>query len=197
MIGKHRMLRAALGTAALWGVISGCSSVFTYNQAMELRSSYYDFHFEPPDSEAFALPPAPPVYAVVFKEGFYVPPGPVVIPARASRARKDTVATATAVDTVAAPILLPPPPQVQVDLTPSQEADLIANARRDIGRADSLLASVAAGRSRDRTTMEQVEAARGLLRQAEAALARKDYQGAANLGQKARLLAETLSAGRP
>ena len=197
MIGKHRTLHAALGTAALWAAISGCASVITYDQAMQLRSSYYDFSFEPPDSEAFALPPAPPVYAVVFKEGFYVPPGPVVIPVHATRARKDTVATATAADTVAAPILLPPPPQVQVDLTPSQEADLIASARRDMARAESLLASVAAGRGRDRTTPEQVEAARGLLRQAEAALARKDYQGAANLAQKARVLSETLSAGRP
>jgi hypothetical protein len=197
MSGSGRRIRVVTGAAALCVALTGCGSVLTYNQAMQLRSSYYDFHFEPPDSEAFALPPVPPVYAVVFKEGFYVPPEPVVLPAHPARVRKDSTAVPPAVaDTVAAPILLPPPPQVQVDLTPSQEADLIARARRDIGRADSLLTAVSAVRG-DRTTLEQVEAARGLLRQAEAALARKDFQGAANLAQKARVLAETLSAGRP
>ena len=40
---------------------------------------------------------------------------------------------------------------------------------------------------------ERVEAAQGLLNQAVSALDRHDYQGAANLAYKARLLAESLA----
>ncbi len=190
----------AAGAAAT--ALAGCGSVWTYGEALRLQARDATRYYAPPDSVAFALPDPPPVYAVVFKEEFWVPPAVPAPSGRPAPVRRDSLLAGTRPDTLAAdtmtvpPVLLPPPP-VQVDLTPAQENELIRTTRRDMARADSLLATVRASSRRGEAVTEQVEAARGLLRQAEAALGRKDYQGAANLARKSRILAENLASGAP
>ncbi len=202
---RTRGVLLALGLLAVAGTAGGCGAVWTYDQAMRARDRIYPFHFAPPDSEAFATPQPPPVYAVVFKEDFYIPaeppePGKPGRPRRVvSEAQGPLIvlpdSAAAAADSLAGPKL--PPQPVQVDLTPAQEQALLGTTRRDMARADSLLSRFQGTAGAAGAPREQVEAARGLLAQAEAALKRKDFQGAANLAQKARLLAETLAAGRP
>ncbi len=176
--------------------LGGCGAVWTYNEAMDLRRATYGFQFDPPDSDAYALPTPPPVYAAIFDERTYVPPNPVVLPpTRAWRSRSETVAD-TLVSTPPL-ITLEPPPPVQIDLSPAQESALRGRARRDMAAADSLIALHARAASPGAAESEQIRAARGLLYQARAALDRRDYQGAANLAEKARVLAERLIARQP
>ncbi len=201
--------RAAGFVAALVTVIgvAGCGAVWTYDGAMELNRRYHGTPFEPPDSVAYALPPLPPVYAVIFQESYYIPPPKPMVLSRPIRPGipadsvkvEIAIADTTGSDTVfVGPVLdLGPPPQVRVDLTPAQEEALRSRASRDIARAHALLEDFPPSAAAERDDRERVEAARGLLLQAGTALEREDYQGAANLAEKARLLAENLAAGRP
>ena len=201
--------RRALATAAgfvLAGILlSGCGAVWTYNGAMRLQDRYHPHPFTPPDSVALALPQPPPVYAVVFEEGFYVPPPPVVLrrrpspsgPGDSTRVELVLPDSLGADTTLVGPVLDLAIPKVRVDLPPDQESALAAQARRDMAQADSLLNALPESGRAGGTPREQVEAARGLLNQAEAALDRKDVQGAANLARKARILAESLAASTP
>jgi hypothetical protein len=206
---RPALLRATCLVAAAVTMLglAGCGAVWTYDGVMELNRRQYGSHFEPPDSVAYALPPLPPVYAVVFQESYYMPPPkPMVLsrpiqPGIPADSVKVEIAFAdtTGADTVfVGPILdLGPPPLVRVDLTPAQEEALRSRAARDIARANRLLEDFPASGAVPRDNRERVEAARGLLLQAGTALEREDYLGAANLAEKARLLAENLAAGRP
>jgi hypothetical protein len=204
--------RAGIGLALLAAVAlalaaGGCGAVWTYDGAMRVNREYYDSHFEPPDSVAYALPELPPVYAVVFQESYYIPPPePMVlsrpiqpgIPADSVKVEIAFADTSGADTVFVGPVLdLGPPPLVRVDLTPAQETALRERAAADISRANRLLEEFPAASAVSGDDRERVEAARGLLLQAGTALEREDYQGAANLAEKARLLAENLAAGRP
>jgi hypothetical protein len=200
-------LAVMLGLAAAALALSGCGAAWTYDGAMQLHREYYDFQFEAPDSVAFALPVLPPVYAVVFQEAYYIPPPePMVlsrpirpgVPADSVRVEISFADPAADDSVFVGPVLdLGPPPQVRVDLTPAQEEAFRTRAESDIARASRLLDTIPATRREPGANHERVAAARGLLLQAAAALEREDYQGAANLAEKARLLAENLAASRP
>ena len=194
-----RPAAALTGVAALLAALQGCGAVWTYDEAMDLRRATYAFHFDPPDSVAYALPYPPPVYAAIFDESMYVPPDPVVLPlSRSPRARSGPDAAGPdTLGTVPPLITLEPPPPVQVDLSPAQESELRGRARRTMVEADSLLARYIRSAGRGAEQSEQLRAARGLLNQASSALERRDYQGAANLADKAHILAERLIASRP
>lgn len=193
---RWRVAAVSAAGVVLMAALSGCGAVWTYNEAMDLRRATYFFQFDPPDSDAYALPTPPPVYAAIFDERTYVPPSPVVLPpTRAWRSRGEIVA-----DTLAGTpplITLEPPPPVQIDLSPAQESALRGRAQRDMAAADSLIALHSRSAPPGAAESEQIRAARGLLYQARAALDRRDYQGAANLAEKARVLAERLIARQP
>ena len=199
MTPARRSRRAASVLAAatvLLATLGGCGAVWTYNDAMDLRRATYGFQFDPPDSVAYALPTPPPVYAAIFDERTYVPPAPVVLPpTRAWRSRGGTAADTLA--TTPPLITLEPPPPVQIDLTPAQESELRGRAQRDMTAADKLIALHARSAAPSAGESEQIRVARGLLVQARAALDRRDYQGAANLAEKARVLAERLIERQP
>lgn len=182
--------------AALLATLGGCGAVWTYDGAMDLRRATYAFHFDPPDSDAYALPTPPPVYAAIFDEQTYVPPAPVVLPpTRPWRSRSENDADAPA--NTPPLITLEPQPPVQIDLSPAQESALRGRTLRDMAAADSLIALHARSAPPSAAEAEQIRAARGLLYQTRAALDRRDYQGAANLAEKARVLAEQLIARQP
>jgi hypothetical protein len=184
-----------VAAAALLTSLGGCGAVWTYNQAMDLRRATYGFQFDPPDSVAYALPTPPPVYAAIFDERTYVPPAPVVLPP--TRTWRPRGGTADTLATTPPLITLEPPPPVQIDLTPAQESELRGRAQRDMAAAENLIARHARTAPPGAGESEQIRVARGLLVQTRAALDRRDYQGAANLAEKARVLAERLIERQP
>jgi len=192
--------------AVLW---TGCGSIWTYDGALQKRIRDHGFTFVPPDSEAFAPPRIPQVYDVVFTEDIIatrdsleeasgvvplqiVTPDTVFIFVPLTPAGIDVPqAQAAPAETTAAI-----PPTVRVELTPGEQAALVARIEADMKRSEALLAEMRE-RNSACASSEQWEAARGLLLQAGSTLSQKDYQGAANLAQKARLVAENLAAACP
>ncbi len=205
-------LRQALLILTLAATVTGCGSIWTYDGALRHSLREQGFSWAPPDSVAFAPPPIPPVYDVVFDQATMTTRDslesartelvlrstrPVVRPDTVFIMIPDTTRALASVETQppAPDTLRAVPQQVQVDLTPSEEAALISTIESDMKRTSSALGRLEGSKST--SIREQAAAARGLLTQAETAMGQKDYVGAANLARKARLLVENLAANQP
>jgi hypothetical protein len=103
----------------------------------------------------------------------------------------DTLATPGDSAAAAETTFVPPPP-VQVDLSRREEDILTRRARVDMERAERILDVLEQETRNDPEVRIQLRSVRSYLEQTRAALRRRDFQGAANLALKARILAESL-----
>lgn len=213
-MSQTMMRQVAAGVLSVLA-LSGCASVWTYDAALVQRWNNQNFSFVPPDSVAFPEVEIPLVYDVVFDasdvamwdsqtvQRAAIPAQSTTLVASVS-ARTDTVFIFVPDTTLAQPAeLVEAPPAkvssalpVQIDLTEAQEAALLKQTEADIKRAEELLQLAASSGVESASRTEQMTAARGLITQARSARDRNDYQGAASLAKKARLLLENLAAQR-
>ena len=136
----------------------------------------------PPDSLSGAARPAPAIP---------VPP-PREEPRRARRPSPPPEAS-VAPDTLAAPAdSTPEQSPISIDLPDEKKAELWRTTLRDLAAASSLLERVPATPRSDEEAVK-VQTLRGLIAQARSALDRRDFQAAASLAHKARLLAGQLA----
>jgi len=101
-------------------------------------------------------------------------------------------ADSTAADTAAVGRPLPP---IEIDLTPREERTLIRRTNIDLDMAESIMRILDDEGAKDAEVREQMESIRDFIQRSKDALARRHFQGAANLALKARSLAEDLYQG--